>query len=448
MMTESDPYRPTRDDHFTFGLWTVGNRGRDPFGVEARPALDAPYIVEKLSELGAWGVNFHDDDLVPFGTASQERVRIIAAFKHALADTGMVVPMVTTNLFGHPIFRDGAFTSHDPRVRAFALQKVMRNMDLGAELGAGIYVFWGGREGSEVDAGKSPIEALKRMREALNFLYAYNLDQGYGYTFALEPKPNEPRGDIYLPTVGHALAFIATLDHPEGYGVNPEVAHERMSGLNFSHGVAQALDAGKLVHIDLNDQQPGRYDQDFRFGQADPRAAFFLVKVLEDAGYTGPKHYDAHALRTEDEEGVWAFAAGCMRTYKILQDKVRRFNADPEIRAALERLDSRGSQGPTPPASYTRAGAEALKGASVDVDAIAAQGLGYERLDQLTTEILLGARRVCARAEARDGPGPTTGDDARQRRPRPRRSMRVSSGRLPPLLVALIARSVEVAATE
>jgi len=392
MTTQSDPYRPTREDRFTFGLWTVGNRGRDPFGVEVRPALDAPYIVEKLAALGAWGVNFHDDDLIPFGTAPAARARIVAAFKRALADTGMVVPMVTTNLFAHPVFRDGAFTSNDPRVRAFAIQKVMRNMELGAELGATIYVFWGGREGAETNAGKDPREALKRFREALNFLYEYNLDQGYGYTFALEPKPNEPRGDIYLPTVGHALAFIHTLDHPEGYGVNPEVAHERMAGLDFAQGVAQAIDAGKLVHIDLNDQQPGRYDQDFRFGQADPRGAFFLVKLLEDAGYAGPKHYDAHALRTEDEQGVWAFAAGCMRTYKILQETVRRFNAEPEIQAELARLKSLGFEGPHAPAAYSRTAAETLKAAAFDIDAIAAVGLGYERLDQLTTEVLLGVR--------------------------------------------------------
>ena len=392
MTTGSDPYRPTRDDHFTFGLWTVGNRGRDPFGVEVRAAMSPTHIVEKLSELGAWGVNFHDNDLVPFEATPQERAQIVAEFKRALDATGMVVPMVTTNLFGHPIFRDGAFTSHDPRVRAFALQKVMRNMDLGAELGAKIYVFWGGREGAETDAGKDPREALKHMREALNFLAEYNLDMGYGYTFALEPKPNEPRGDLYLPTVGHALAFIQTLDHPEMVGVNPEVAHERISGLNFVHGVAQALDAGKLVHIDLNDQVPGRYDQDFRFGQGDPRTAFFLVKLLEDANYQGPKHYDAHALRTEDEEGVWAFAEGCMRTYKVLQETARRFNADPEIQAALAALRERG-QGETPaPAEYTRQAADALKAASFDVEGIAAQGLGYERLDQLTTELLLGAR--------------------------------------------------------
>jgi xylose isomerase len=391
-MSNSDPYQPTREDHFTFGLWTVGNRGSDPFGTWVRPPLAPPYIVERLAALGAWGVNYHDNDLIPFDATPAERDAIVRDFKRALDATGMVVPMATTNLFFHPIFRDGAFTSHDPRVRAFALQKVMRNMDLGVELGAKIYVFWGGREGAETDAGKDPREAIKRMREALNFLCEYSIDQGYGYTFAVEPKPNEPRGDIYLPTVGHALAFIATLDHPEMVGVNPEVAHERMAGLDFVHGVGQALDAGKLVHIDLNDQLPGRFDQDLRFGQGDPRGAFFLVKLLEDAGYSGPKHYDAHALRTEDEDGVWAFAAGCMRTYKILQEKVRHFNADPEIQGLLAEIKGRGAEGPLPPATYSRAAAEALKNASFDVEAIAAKGLGYERLDQLTTEVLLGAR--------------------------------------------------------
>ena len=392
MLAPNDPYRPTRDDRFTFGLWTVGNRGRDPFGDFVRPALAPTRIVEKLAELGAWGVNFHDNDLVPFDATSHERERIVAEFKRVLDATGMVVPMATTNLFTHPIFRDGAFTSHDARVRAFALQKAMRGMDLGAEFGAKIYVFWGGREGSETNAGKDPRDGLKYMREALNFLCAYSIDQGYGYTFAVEPKPNEPRGDAYLPTVGHALAFITTLDHPEMVGVNPEVAHERIAGLDFVHAVAQALDAGKLVHIDLNDQVPGRFDQDLRFGQADPRNAFFLVKLLEDAGSSGPRHYDAHALRTEDEEGVWAFAAGCMRTYKILQEKVRQFNADPEIQGLLAELKQRGAAGPLPPSSYSRDAARALKETTFDVEGIAAQGLGYERLDQLTTEILLGAR--------------------------------------------------------
>ena len=392
MTAANDPYQPAPADRFTFGLWTVGNRGRDPFGDFVRPALAPTRIVEKLAELGAWGVNFHDNDLIPFDATPGERERIVAEFKRALDASGMVVPMVTTNLFAHPIFRDGAFTSHDPRVRAFAIQKVMRNMDLGAELGATIYVFWGGREGAETNAGKDPRDGLKRMREALNFLCAYSIDQGYDYTFAVEPKPNEPRGDLYLPTVGHALAFITTLDHPEMVGVNPEVAHERIAGLDFVHAVAQAIDMGKLVHIDLNDQVPGRFDQDLRFGQADVRNAFFLVKLLEDANYSGPKHYDAHALRTEDEDGVWAFAAGCMRTYKILQEKARQWSADPEIQGLLAEITGRGAEGPKPPAAYSRDAAEGLKNASFDAEGIGAQGLGYERLDQLTMEVLLGAR--------------------------------------------------------
>src|ERR687883_986289 len=364
MSINHDPYRPTPEDHFTFGLWTVGNRGRDPFGDFVRPSLSPTHIVEKLAELGAWGVNFHDNDLVPFDATPRERERIVAEFKRALDATGMVVPMATTNLFAHPIFRDGAFTSHDARVRAFALQKAMRGMDLGAELGARIYVFWGGREGAETNAGKDPRAGIKRMREALNFLCEYSIDQGYGYTFAVEPKPNEPRGDIYLPTVGHALAFITTLDHPEMVGVNPEVAHERMAGLDFVHGVAQALDAGKLVHIDLNDQKGPRYDQDFRFGSENLKAMFFLVKLLEEKGYTGPRHFDAHAHRTEDEEGVWAFALGCMRTYNILKEKAKQWNADPEIQALLAEFKGRGAAGPQPPASYSREAAQALKNAA------------------------------------------------------------------------------------
>lgn len=385
-------YTPKSSDKFTFGLWTVGWMGRDPFGEATRPAMPFERSLEKLAELGAYGVNFHDNDLVPIGASASEQDRVVREFKAALERTGLKVPMATTNLFTDPVFKDGAFTSADARVRAFALQKTMRAMDLGAELGAETYVFWGGREGSEVDAGGKLVDALSWFRDSLNFLAEYSQEQGYGYRFALEPKPNEPRGDLFLPTVGHALAFITTLDHPEMVGVNPEVAHERMAGLDFVYAVAQAIDAGKLVHIDLNDQVMGRYDQDFRFGQADPRNAFFLVKLLEDAGYGGPKHFDAHALRTEDEDGVWAFAAGCMRTYKILQEKARRFNADPEIQGLLAEIKGRGAEGPLPPGAYSRDAAAALKNATFDVDAIAARGLGYERLDQLTTEVLLGAR--------------------------------------------------------
>ena len=386
-----DAYTPRPEHHFTFGLWTVGNVGRDPFGEAVRPALDAPTIVRKLGELGAYGVNFHDEDLVPRDASPAERDRIVRDFRGALDDAGLKVPMATTNLFTDPAFRDGAFTSNDARVRRYALQKTMRSMDLGAEFGAEIYVFWGGREGVETNVAKDPREALKWFREAFNFLCEYSIAQGYPYRFALEPKPNEPRGDIYLPTIGHALAFIETLDHPEMVGLNPEVAHETMAGLDFSHGVAQALDAGKLFHIDLNGQQPGRYDQDFRFGTPDVKQAFALVKLLEDAGYDGMRHFDAHAYRTEDEEGVWDFARGCMRTYLILKEKAERWNADPEIRGIRDALRTRGG-GAGDAVTFSRERAEELKGQTLDLPAIRQQGYGYERLDQLTMEILLGVR--------------------------------------------------------
>src|SRR5579871_5670398 len=385
-------FQPKPEHKFTFGLWTVGNRGRDPFGDFVRPPLPPNDIAAMLGEVGAWGVNLHDNDLVPIDATQAEHDSIVREFKKACKDAGIVVPMATVSLFFHPVFRDGAFTANDPDVRAYAIQKTMRAMDLGAELGAKIFVLWGGREGTETDSCRRADEAVKRLREAVNFLCEYNIEQGYKYRFALESKPNEPRGDIYMATTGHYLGFIPTLDHPEMVGVNPEVAHETMAGLNFMHGVAQAWEAGKLVHIDLNDQAPGRYDQDFRFGQSDPRNAFFLVKLLEDSGYSGPKHFDAHALRTEDEDGVWAFAAGCMRTYKILQEKVRQFNQDPEIQAALAELRGLGAGALQTPLTYSHEAAEALKGATFDVEAIAAKGLGYEHLDQLVTELLLGAR--------------------------------------------------------
>ena len=387
----TSPYTPRPDDRFTFGLWTVGNVGRDVFGEAVRPVLAPRYIVRKLAELGAYGVNLHDEDLVPRDATAAERDRIVREFRATLDETGMKVPMATTNLFGDPAFRDGAFTSNDARVRRYALQKTMRAMDLGHELGAGTYVFWGGREGTETNAAKDAREALEWFREAIDFLCEYSIAQNYGYRFALEPKPNEPRGDIYLPTIGHALAFITTLEHPEMVGVNPEVAHETMAGLDFTHGVAQALDAGKLFHIDLNDQKPGRYDQDFRFGAVDPKGAFFLVKLLLDAGYTGMRHFDAHAYRTEDEQGVWDFAAGCMRTYLILEDKAARWNADTEIQQIVGALRTRGaSDGDGAPFSPERA-AE-IKRARFDLPAVRAQGYAYERLDQLTIELLLGAR--------------------------------------------------------
>jgi xylose isomerase len=387
-----DPYQPTPADRFTFGLWTFGNPGRDPFGEPVRERITPVEGVKRLSKLGAYGVNLHDNDLVPIDATPAERDRIVAEFKQALSDHGLKVPMATTNLFGDPIFKDGAFTSNEPRVRAFALQKTMRAIDLGAELGAGVYVFWGGREGTEVDASKDAVEAVKWFRECLNFLIAYVKDQGYGLKFALEAKPNEPRGDIYLPTTGHMLAFIETLDDPSMCGVNPEVAHETMAGLNFYHGVAQALEMGKLFHIDLNGQKPGRYDQDFRFGQEDLKGVFFLVKMLEDYAWPGMRHFDAHAMRTEDAEGVWDFCAGCMRTYKILQEKVRRFNADAEIQGLLAEIRAGDEKLQGLMRSYSRASADALGALQIDRKAVGAEGRRYEKLDQLTIEVLLGVR--------------------------------------------------------
>jgi len=383
-------YRPTHADKFTFGLWTVGNRGRDPFGEFVRPPLDPIAAVRKLGELGAWGVNFHDNDLVPIDATAAERDRIVSGFRKALDAAGMAVPMATTNLFTDPVFKDGAFTSHDSRVRAYAVQKTMRAMDLGVELGAKTYVFWGGREGAEVDAAKDAIEAIKRFREAIDFLCEYARDQKYSLRFALEAKPNEPRGDIYFPTTASYLGFIGTLAHPEMVGVNPEVAHEHMIGLNFYHVVAQAIEAGKLFHIDLNDQKPGRFDQDLRFGSESIKALFFVVKLLEESGYDGPRHFDAHALRTESAGGVWDFARGCMRTYLILKEKAKQFAADAEIQALLE--DIRGEAADIVIGKYSRTQAEALKSQAFDREALAARPLPYERLDQLVVDLLLGIR--------------------------------------------------------
>jgi xylose isomerase len=388
---KQDPYTPRPEHRFTFGLWTVGNPGRDPFGDPVRAPMSPNYIVRKLAELGAYGVNLHDDDLVPRGSGTVERDRIVKEFKKTLADTGIRVPMATTNLFGDAVFRDGAFTSSDSRVRSYALQKTMRAIDLGVELGAETYVFWGGREGVETNAAKDPQEAIKWYREAMNFLCEYVQSQKYALRFALEPKPNEPRGDIFLPTVGHMLAFIYTLDHPDMVGLNPEVAHDTMPGLDFSHAVAQALEADKLFHIDLNGQKPGRFDQDLRFGSDDPKAAFFLVKLLEDAEWPGMRHFDSHAYRTEDEAGVWEFARGSMRSYLIFKDKVARFNADEEIQDLLRKLRNRGGDSPRP-AKFTPKRAKRLKQESFDLTAMREQGYAYERLDQLTMELILGVR--------------------------------------------------------
>ena len=387
-------YEPTRADRFTFGLWTVGNPGRDPFGGPVRATMPPTHIVRKLSECGAMGVNLHDEDLVPFGSNATTRDRIVGEFKSALEDSGMVVPMATTNLFSQPVFKDGAFTADDPRVRAYALRKSMDAIDLGAELGAKIYVFWGGREGSEADAARDPRTAIARMREAMDFLCAYATEQGYGMRFALEAKPNEPRGDIYFPTTGHMLHFITTLEHEAMVGVNPEVAHETMAGLSMTHGVAQAMECGKLFHIDLNGQKIGRYDQDLRFGSEDLKQAFLLVRLLEGtaggARYDGPLHFDAHAYRTEDEEGVWEFARGCMRTYKILAARAREFDADAEVRELI--AEKRDAELEPCMASYSAPHARVLRETAIDIDALGRVGLKRERLDQLLVEHLLGTR--------------------------------------------------------
>jgi xylose isomerase len=384
-------YAPRPEHKFSFGLWTVSNRGRDPFGDVVRPALSPVDAVAMLAEVGAWGVNLHDNDLVPIDASPAERDRIVKEFQKACSQHGIVVPMATVSLFFDPVFKDGAFTSNDARVRAYAVQKTMRAMDLGAELGAKIFVLWGGREGSETDACRRPDEAVKRLREAIDYLCEYSIDRKYGFRFAMEAKPNEPRGDIYMATTGAYLGLIPTLAHPELVGVNPEVAHEQMAGLNFLHAVAQAWEAGKLFHIDLNDQAPGRYDQDFRFGAANPKSAFFLVKFLEDVGYEGPRHFDAHAYRTEDYDGVKDFARGCMRTYLILKERAQRWNEDREIQALVQEAQQAGA-GATPVGAYSSRGKDALLAADFDRAAIAARGLKYERLDQLTMEILLGAR--------------------------------------------------------
>ena len=387
----NDPFLPRPEHKFSFGLWTVGNPGRDPFGEPVRSRLSPVQIADLLGEIGAWGVNLHDNDLVPIDASATARDRIVKEFATACANNGLTIPMVTTNLFTDAAFKDGAFTANDPAVRALSVQKAMGAMDLGAELGARIFVMWGGREGSETDGCRRPDVAVARLREAVNFLCEYSLAKSYDYHFALEAKPNEPRSDIYMATTGAYLGFIATLDHPELVGVNPEVAHEHMAGLNITHSVAQAWDAGKLFHIDLNDQLIGRFDQDFRFGAANPKAAFWLVKFLEEVGYAGPRHFDAHAYRTEGSEGVKDFARGCMRTYLILKDKADRWRADPEINALLAGMDD-ASQ-PTPSVGgYSSAGAESLKAHRFDRAALGARELRYERLDQLTTEILCGVR--------------------------------------------------------
>jgi xylose isomerase len=382
-------YEPRPEHRFSFGLWTLGNVGRDPFGDPTRAPVDPIDTVKLLGQLGAWGVSLHDNDLVPFDASQAERDRIVARFSAAVADAGMCVPMATTNLFTHPVFKDGAFTSNDRDVRRFALQKTMRAIDLGVELGATTFVLWGGREGSEVTVAKPPIDAFTRYLEAIDFLCGYVRDQDYELRLAIEPKPNEPRGDSFLATVAHALTFIDHLQHREMVGVNPEVAHETMAGLNFVHAVALALWSGKLFHIDLNAQRMSRFDQDLRFGQEDIKEAFLLVRLLETSGYAGPRHFDAHALRVEDQDGVAEFARGCMRTYLILAEKALEFDSDPRVAEALAAAQvpalAAATIGP-----YTPEAAHVLSEEAFALDALAARGAGHERIDQLVVERLLG----------------------------------------------------------
>ncbi len=391
---------PTRADKFTFGLWTVGWPARDPFGDATRPPLDPVESVHRLAELGAYGITFHDDDVVPFGSSDDDRAKHLARLTEALDETGLVVPMITTNLFTHPVFKDGGFTSNDRSVRRFALRKVLRNIDLAASLGAQTFVMWGGREGSESDAAKDVQAALDRYREAVDTLAAYVKEQGYPLRFALEPKPNEPRGDILLPTVGHALAFIAQLEHGDIVGLNPAVGHEQMAGLNFVHGIAQALWAGKLFHIDLNGQRSIKFDQDLVFGHGDVFNAFFLVDLLENGGpdgvpaYDGPRHFDYKPYRTEDIAGVWASAAANMRTYLLLKERTKAFRADPEVQAAREETGVTALATPTLAPGETMADLVADRSAfeDFDPDAVGARGYAVARLNQLALEHLLGAR--------------------------------------------------------
>jgi len=392
-LVTADAYVPTREDKFSFGIWTVGWQGVDVFGPAVRPPMPADRAVRKLAELGAYGVNFHDNDVFDFDASPGERDARIADFTRALADTGLVVPTATTNLFSHPMFKEGAFTANDRDVRRFALAKVMRNLDLAAELGAGVYVCWGGREGAESGASKDVRAALDRYKEAFDILGGYVLDHGYGLRFAIEPKPNEPRGDILLPTVGHALAFISTLEHHEMVGVNPEVGHEQMAGLNFVHAISQALWQHKLFHIDLNGQRGPKFDQDLVFGHGDLLNAFFLVDLLENGGYDGPRHFDYKPARTEDITGVWASAAANMRTYLLLRERAAAFRADPRVVAALHtaKLDELAQPTLNPGETATELLADRSAYEEYDPDKAAERGYGFVALNQLALEHLMGA---------------------------------------------------------
>jgi xylose isomerase len=380
---------PTHEDRFSFGLWTVGWQGVDVFGTAVRAPLDPVVAVGKLAELGAYGISFHDNDVFPFAATAAEKHQAIDRLRSAVDSAGLVIPMITTNLFSHPVFRDGGFTANDRDVRRFALRKVADNLDLAAELGAGVVVFWGGREGAESGAAKDVRTALDRYKEAFDILTSYVIEQHYDIRFAIEPKPNEPRGDILLPSIGHALAFINALEHSEMVGLNPEVGHEEMASLNFSHGLAQALWHGKLFHVDLNGQHGPRYDQDLRFGAGNARGAFWTVDILESGGYQGPRHFDFKPPRTEDMDGVWASAAACMRNYLLLRDRTKAFRADPEVQAArvAARLDQLAQPTLAPGESLS-----ALRAESFDVEAAGERGMAFEQLDQLALDYLYGIR--------------------------------------------------------
>lgn len=385
-------YEPDPKLKFTFGLWTVGNVGRDPFGEPTREKITLSHILEMLGEIGAYGVNFHDNDAFPIDAAPEEIARILKEFKKGMKDNGLLCPMATTNLFSDPVFKDGAFTSNNAKIRAFAIQKTMKAMEYGAELGAKTYVFWGGREGIESDATKNPIDAIKRFREAINFLCEWNIQNKFGYKFAFEAKPNEPRGHLYFAVTGSYLALIPTLDHPDMCGVNPEFAHETMAGLDFVHHVAQAIEMKKLFHVDLNDQEMGRYDQDFRFGSNSLKSAFFLVKLLEDNAYNGSRHFDCHAYRQSDYQDVKEFAKGCMRTYMILKEKVGRWNADKEIQGLLRLINTEDISMSKLTKKFSAGNAKKLLEAPLDRIELAKARLPYEQLDQLSNEVLMGIR--------------------------------------------------------
>ncbi len=392
-MAKTDPYAPSPADKFTFGLWTVGNPGRDPFGGPTREQLDPVKLVDMLGQVGGvYGVNFHDNDLIPIDATPAQADQIKRDFKKALRRHKLRVPMATTNLFGDPVFKDGAFTSNDTEIRAYAIQKTMHAMALGAEFGAKIYVFWGGREGTDTNASKDPVQAVRWFREAIDFLCEHNKAMGWGYKFALEAKPNEPRGHIFAPVTGSYLGFISTLKHPEMVGVNPEFAHEQMAGLNFPQVVAEALEAGKLFHIDLNDQEPGRFDQDLRFASQSYKHAFFLVKLLTDYRYAGPKHFDSHAYRTADYADVKEFARGSMRSYKILEAKALKYGKDRRIQNLLKSVRREKPSVSRLTSRYTKANAKALLNMNLDRTKLAQRPLPYEQLDQLVFDLLMGVR--------------------------------------------------------